>query len=165
MREAEPSYGYRSQVYDYNNYGYNLGHNNYGYNYGYQQHSIHKGSPVKKGFPIKFLPIIGKREAEPGYGYRSQVYDYNNYGYILGHNNYGYNYGYKQHSIHKRSPFKKGFPIKFLPIIGKREAETVYGYRSQVYDHNNYGCNQQHSIHKRSPFKKGFPIKFLPIIG
>merc|ERR1711992_493061 len=83
------------------------------------------GSPFKKGFPIKFLPIIGKREAEPVYGYRSQVYD---------HNNYGYN---QQHSIHKRSPFKKGFPIKFLPIIGKREAEPSYGYRSQVYDHNN----------------------------
>merc|ERR1712165_293499 len=60
--------------------------------------------------------------AEPGYGYRSQVYDYNNYGYNLGHNNYGYNYGYQHHSIHKRSPFPKfplpkfGFPIKFLPI-------------------------------------------------
>merc|ERR1712018_482902 len=112
------------------------------------------GSPFKKGFPIKFLPIIGKREAEPSYGYRSQVYDHNNYGYNLGPNNYGYNYGYQQHSIHKRSPFKKGFPIKFLPLIGKREAEPSYGYN---LGENNNGY-QQHSIHKRSPFKKGFPI-------
>merc|ERR1711879_844527 len=124
------------------------------------------GSPFKKGFPIKFKPIFGKREAEPIYGYRSQVYDYNNYDYNLGHNNYGYNYGYQQHLIHKRSPFKKGFPIKFKHIFGKREAEPGYGYRSQVYGYNSYGYNlgqnnyrynygyQQHSIHKRSPALK-----------
>merc|ERR1712154_181421 len=105
------------------------------------------GSPFKKGFPIKFLPLIGKREAEPSY--RSYVNNYSNYGYNLGQNNNGY----QQLSIHKRSPFKKGFPIKFLPLIGKREAEPSYGYN---LGENNNGY-QQHSIHKRSPFKKGFP--------
>merc|ERR1712117_425158 len=49
---------------------------------------------------------IGKREAEPGYGYRSYSSGYN-----LGNHNYGDNYGYQQHSVHKRSPQIPGLRI------------------------------------------------------
>merc|ERR1712241_1505146 len=75
-REAEPGYGYRSY-----SSGYNLGNDDHSYDYGNQQHSVHKRSPQIPGLRIfgtkaalagglKSI-IFGKREAEPGYGYRS----------------------------------------------------------------------------------------------
>merc|ERR1711992_315068 len=43
--------------------------------------------------------LFGKREAEPGYGYRSY-----SSGYDLGNDDHSYDYGNQQHSVHKRSP-------------------------------------------------------------
>merc|ERR1712214_147495 len=55
---------------------------------------------------------IGKREAEPGYGYGSYSSGYN-----LGNDDHSYNYGHQQHSVHKRSP-----QIPGLRIFGTKAA-------------------------------------------
>merc|ERR1739845_71812 len=55
---------------------------------------------------------IGKREAEPGYGYRSYSSGYN-----LGNDDHSYGYGNQQHSVHKRSP-----QIPGLRIFGTKAA-------------------------------------------
>ena len=110
-REAEPGYGYRSY-----SSGYNLGNDDHSYDYGNQQHSVHKRSPQIPGLRFfgtkasgilgKTSLLFGKREAEPGYGYRSYSSGYN-----LGNDDHSYDYGHQQHSVHKRSPQIPGLRI------------------------------------------------------
>merc|ERR1711950_33437 len=95
--------------------------------------SVSLAQPVKmyKALLLIFALAVAASQASRlgnNYGYNSGYsngYDlgnsYDNYGsYNLGYNNnYGYNNnGYQQRTIHKRSPKRIGFPIKFLPIIG-----------------------------------------------
>merc|ERR1712241_471006 len=56
--------------------------------------------------------LLGKREAEPGYGYRSYSSGYN-----LGNDDHSSDYGNQQHSVHKRSP-----QIPGLRIFGTKAA-------------------------------------------
>merc|ERR1719426_158652 len=66
---------------------------------------------AKKGTKAAFFKGKRKREAEPGYGYRSYSSGYN-----LGNDDHSYDYGYQQHSVQKRSPRIPGLGI--LGVLG-----------------------------------------------